>query len=46
MAELSKERLERYLTALFHAPVSVTALVSLVNRRRRGRPRSTGTATR
>ena len=29
MAELSKERLERYLAALFHAPVAVTALVSL-----------------
>ncbi|HLO10521.1 MAG TPA: hypothetical protein VK303_07570, partial [Desulfobacteria bacterium] len=29
MPELSKERLERYLTALFHAPVTITALVSL-----------------
>jgi len=29
MPELSKERLERYLTSLFHAPVAVTALVSL-----------------
>ena len=26
MPELSKERLERYLTTLFHAPVTVTAL--------------------
>src|SRR5512135_3782437 len=29
MPELSKERLERYLTTLFHAPVTVTALVPL-----------------
>ncbi len=29
MPELSKERLGRYLTALFHAPVTITALVSL-----------------
>ena len=29
MHELSKERLERYLSALFHAPATVTALVSL-----------------
>src|SRR5659263_301349 len=29
MPELTKERLERYLTTLFHAPVTVTALVSL-----------------
>jgi len=29
MPELSRERLERYLTALFHAPVAVTALVPL-----------------
>ena len=29
MPELSKERLERYLTTLFHAPVTVSALTSL-----------------
>ena len=29
MPELSRERLERYLTTLFHAPVTVTALASL-----------------
>ncbi len=29
MAELSKERLERYLSALFHAPATVTAMTSL-----------------
>jgi len=29
MPELSKERLERYLTALFHAPAAVTALIPL-----------------
>ena len=29
MPELSRERLERYLAALFHAPVAVTALVPL-----------------
>lgn len=29
MPELSKERLERYLAGLFHAPVAVTALVPL-----------------
>ncbi len=29
MPELSKERLERYLTTLFHAPVTITALTSL-----------------
>src|SRR5512135_1402081 len=29
MAGLSKERLERYLTTLFRAPVTVTALTSL-----------------
>ncbi|GAB4236911.1 MAG: hypothetical protein OHK0028_14040 [Deltaproteobacteria bacterium] len=28
MPELSRERLERYLTALFHAPVTVTSLTS------------------
>ena len=29
MPELSRERLERYLATLFHAPVAVTALVPL-----------------
>src|SRR3990172_2768241 len=29
MPELTKERLERYLTTLFHAPVAVTALIPL-----------------
>ena len=29
MPELSRERLERYLTTLFHAPVTVTALIPL-----------------
>ena len=29
MPELSRERLERYLTTLFHSPVAVTALVPL-----------------
>ena len=29
MPDLARERLERYLTALFHAPVEITALVPL-----------------
>jgi hypothetical protein len=29
MPDIAKERLERYLTALFHAPVEITALVPL-----------------
>ena len=37
MPELTKERLERYLTTLFHAPVAVTALIPLRESKASGR---------
>ena len=42
MPELSKERLERYLAALFHAPVAVTALTSLRESRASGAAKEYG----